>query len=1417
MSPSIKINWKHFSIKNENQTEAFEVLCYHLFCRAHKLSDGVRVDYNQVGLETYPVTDKNGDLTGFQSKFFDNKLSDASSVNQINDSVKKAKKNYPGLKRIVIYTHQSFGSKDPQYKKDMEALAHPVKLDWFVGSNFEATLFKPSNLDLAQLYFGLGTEISFLKDTLQPAVNTFLSSALYIHLPLLTFSGKNIKNTKDYILKSSGKEFIIIGNPGSGKTISIYKLFQELSGLHKANNAAMITQLTTQKAIPVLINLRNCNTDSIENVIRGRQIDNQIKGRSLNFIYLFDGLDELTEDKAEDALSFILELRHKSDTDRIIFSCRSGSLNRLKAKAYFTKIEELKIAELNEQHIDSYFFVRSDAQRTLKLTQLKLTNPGLIKDIHDILLLNLLWETVDLLDSSSTVMDLLAQKIDLLINSPKHKKNLDALNLLNPKEAKVIRLHEEIAYEFQKKFQFRFALKELQQLVIKECQIQDSISVNNIVNYLCSLFFDYSHADNSVDESYVYQHRRYQEYFFAKKLRWEYERNPGVLRQLNVISNSDFFEDFFLLLLKQAYKKENNLIGLIELNLIDVYLGKHSGWGSDNAYYLDSEDFIISVAGQTENVFEQLVHDENLGLKDKISLGMIEKEELETLFQKFNSDKKDSDTEQHLRYIWEKDIARLINLVAILHQNGKVEMALEMKLKIGDILGIYQNHKFSNYSKRESPYGQLTDPFWDSWESYLYNLIIINGEPINTVYRDRILGNYKYFKDDESFSYEESGKDKLIKSFLRVAVGYRLTLLIPVIKEFNSYELSRLFSILTETKYLPFFYKYKEFHQAIHERLKFLFENNSVSDLNVLFFKKTEGLPISKDEILYLEKTWEALREQSEFDLQRRNQLKEFALTSYIQNIYHFGLFLEKPDKGFNYYYETGLYATLFHDYVLFLKGEKDIQTILRDYTQYIKLYTRSGGGHKYFTNQFSGIWASILYFSTIPVEKKKQLKELILSSNDNITRFDFNLALKYLDPGIATVLIFKEELDVHTEQLTKSNDNYPQYINRCFQLALLNAGVDDSTAIRYIAKGINDGILRHGWRKDPIVSYNLVYALDILWRNGWSTSPQLKLYSKKVFDLTMRVQIITDGKVTWRGPYNLIAVVARYDLPLAEKLRKKLIRKNHKYALSLNTSIIKAKINLGLPLQDIQEEINDSRHDYDHKGQLSSNYHLERFKIYLHVAASLLHSDSEQKEAFEMAYSEIEEMLHYEDYYVNWKNDLDDEAEVFKDLCRKYNKKYNIPEDNSDEKVKKKGIYRSEADIIGDLEKIKTKSKLSKWYADLRNSESGTVTTFEHWIIIVNKTYEISGNITPLLAIMKRDYFPHSDYFSHISPYYYLGLAAAIKNLNTKQQTLEYIMDNSGHAGFLHVMESYEVLRDEEMCCKLFERFINFCDFLVN
>ena len=211
-----KINWKKFEIKNPKATEAFETLCYFLFCRKFNITEGIRTDFNQVGLETEPVKDENGKYWGFQSKYFDKQTDYAN----IESSIKKALDNYPHLNYIIIYLNQAARTSCKNGEK-IENLckAAGVQVEWFLPNNFLVSLNQVKNQDLAEFYFGETDAIRVLSDSKDIRLNTLLQSKEYILLKLQKQT-KSIK-ISDYsneIMKSAYKLHLFSGAAGSGKS-----------------------------------------------------------------------------------------------------------------------------------------------------------------------------------------------------------------------------------------------------------------------------------------------------------------------------------------------------------------------------------------------------------------------------------------------------------------------------------------------------------------------------------------------------------------------------------------------------------------------------------------------------------------------------------------------------------------------------------------------------------------------------------------------------------------------------------------------------------------------------------------------------------------------------------------------------------------------------------------------------------------------------------------------------------------------------------------------------------------------------------------------------------------------------------------------------------------------------------------------
>jgi hypothetical protein len=909
------LNWDKFGLKSESKQKSFEDLCMFLCCRELKITK-IEAYQNQPGIETEPF-EANGKKYGFQTKFFESGFDWEQIVHSIAGStIKKTKTNklstqkskqeetksedYPNnvfarykLDKVFIYSNIDRTTNSRELTKaenliNVLATHHNAEIEFVTNTTIKQKLNQPANLDLAQLYFGTGDELSFIKNSANPKLLTFIQSSEYIDLPFLNDKKEVEQDISNNIISESSKQFLIIGHPGSGKSIFMHKLLQVFSGLEESDISKMKEVLLKNKALPVLINLKNCVTDSLETILRGRKNDSNVHGQRLNFIYLFDGLDELDEKRADNVLFEIHRLAQQNDTSKIIISCRSGNINRLKTKTYFNNIKECRIADLDNTHIDEFFQRKINQDKKAKLTELKAYNHSLVTEIKDIFLIKLLWDTINELNENSTVIELLSKKIDLLLNDAFHKKSIEALNLPNPKKQAIIELNQDISFEFQKQFQFRFSESKLQDLILKKFERLSYQDANNIINYIADLFFEHSYSEDSYQQqNYIYQHRRYQEYFFTQRLKAKYEEHPRILRQMEVIPNKDYFEDLFLKYLRQEYKKERNLVGLIELNLMNIYLGKDKSYGVETAYYTESSEFIPALVCQELSVFNELIEDENLQIKNKISINFSA---LNKSFEIWKTDNKDYDALSYLKNVYQRGIASLISHAAQFWKAGKYDIANNFVIELDRVISLYDENKFLDKLGENE---HIEDPFWNEFENWLYYLIIIKNENIEKLFNTIIRKNYHSFSDD-SYGYKESGRKKLINSFFRVCLSNNKTELFELLDNFSSDEFIKFLSVLKTIEYLPVFIQTQSIHQSIKNFIKSFSAELNKRNFFVLFYKKFFNLSLSDSELAFLNTDFLKLREKRSVDWRIDNAAPDFLLLSYVKDDYSFYSLLRK-------------------------------------------------------------------------------------------------------------------------------------------------------------------------------------------------------------------------------------------------------------------------------------------------------------------------------------------------------------------------------------------------------------------------------------------------------------------------------------------------------------------------------------------
>lgn len=228
------INWNAFAFKyDKREKEAFEQLCYLLFCAEFNNRKGLFRYKNQVGIETEPL-EKDGKQYGFQSKYYQGSIDDNKS--DIIDSIKKAKSKNSQLNEFFLYVNQELSEssnkdkKKPEYQLEIENAAskNGLVLRWRVKSQIEKQLLLPENKYIYNLFFNLNPNESDLIDELNKHNDSILQ---YVQTEIL-YGTNNIKIDRTPLIDNLTIEFhsnsnvIISGEGGCGKT-AVFKEFYE--------------------------------------------------------------------------------------------------------------------------------------------------------------------------------------------------------------------------------------------------------------------------------------------------------------------------------------------------------------------------------------------------------------------------------------------------------------------------------------------------------------------------------------------------------------------------------------------------------------------------------------------------------------------------------------------------------------------------------------------------------------------------------------------------------------------------------------------------------------------------------------------------------------------------------------------------------------------------------------------------------------------------------------------------------------------------------------------------------------------------------------------------------------------------------------------------------------------------------------
>lgn len=1369
-------DWNKFRVKNEKYTDAFETLCFHIFCRTFQVT-GLTKNHNNPGIETDPVL-VDDQYVGFQSKFFDGNI----SYPNIKESIAKAKKYYESkIDKIIIYLNKD-GTKNSKDNIISEARdKFNISIEFKTCSFFENVLSQTGYHDLYQFYFSPADITNFIKSNITSEVYTSLQSSSFIDLTL----ENGTKKIKCTILcgEINNKPVLITGSPGSGKTMVINKFFQIMSGFNDLNEKYSSPLEHANKPIPMVIRLKDCYSDSLETLIRNRQNDYSVGSqKDIKFIYLLDGLDELTEEKAIQCINYIKQLGNIANTSSIIVSCRISSINKIHIYSHLENIQEYTISKLTELEIKFYFKNHYGGIKASSLEQV--SNSNLVSEITDILLLTLFWEHIENLDPNSTAMELFKLKIYSFQKDKKLIRDLGDLNLPSPKWEHIIKINQQISYEFHGRFQFRLPHDTLYQLISNMYPKADYNSINNILHFLAHSFFD--DTSESSNKSYIYQHRIYQEYFFAQKLQIKYENNPQILRSLNIFSNYEFFDKFFLPYLRNDYERNKNLIGLLELNLIDVYLGKNRNWGADEPYYEGLLSFMEALSLQRDSIFNQLWSSEGLNIQNLVYINI---KLLESKLNEFQQNPLNYTLEQELTKVYETRLGTLLKLGQLLHINNKIKESELIKNNWIEIYQIYDKHL--QIFEKANHGSKLNNPLSSRYESYIYYLLLIARNNLMEILDDHIRMNI-------NSSHPEEHNHKLLAYFYEPCIKYRLEELIDIIDKLDNFEFIGLLEVISEIEYLNTLASNSKLKEKIYARIKSLPVNEEKPSVSTLFIMSLLGVELPLKIKQSRKKDAEEIRKSVHNDWQISQHAINYAQLFFISKI--------------NYdHYLTGLdiIAYLLLDYIKLINENKSILQILRNHLTHV---SESSTQEKLSPNTrayISTLWAAILSFSKEPISNKKNVKEILFKRSEiEIDPWVLCMNMQEFDKEVFKTVINSNDLSFFeiVEQNQQGKTNIPKgtlisiydEVDKFFDLSKLFVHCNSDKSLEYFLQGMNNSILRHGSRKDHIVCSNLVEALNIVWRNYLYPQDKLYEYTKDIYNLIKRVVTLTER--TSYGPGNLISIVAQYDLNLAEDLYEDLeiFFQPSYYLTSAFIEIQKVKIDLGTDLSKIWEE----------------NYPLDdqHYEVFVHILKSNFYTNMEKKPIFNQLYSYLEKPKAHDSGVLTELLEDQKFIEIYTLLCKTFDKSFNLISDAQNNDTYKP----TPKEIINLPEKLDTKEQIAEIYKKLSNH--AILSKQDDWERLIDKTYDTHNSIDLIVELFEQMRYPSGEYFAgSAGKYYHYAIAYALQKAETNLQMFEYLSRHSGHEGLLQLMKAYEVNQDFKSCTKIFEKFLGLCHLLVD
>lgn len=1356
----IELDWSKFEILNKKYTNAFETLCLHLFSRfVH--TECIVADFNQAGLETEPVAYK-GKTYGFQSKYF----SPSMDYKQIAHSVQLALTSYPNLDVIKIFynCNARLSASPTKQKLDIIAKKQGVKLEWLGRTYFETALNKKENLDLCQLFFGTGRELEYFTDVIDNEKRKFLTSSNYLELNVAS-AKKNFKNSEDLVeeLLLSGKISVIKGLPGTGKSMLLNKIFMILSG-SSLNFYEQVATVSKNKSIPILIKLKYCSTCPLEQLIIAKKTEYKLDLDNYSAIYLFDGLDEVSSEIAEQTMSYIKELVKQKSTKKIILSIRTMSSNNMYLYDCVRENDSFEIQELDEKKIDLFFKNRGEKDKLEKLQELKLTDGRLLREIKDILLVNLLYDSMDYVNEATTIYDLFWLK-DHYWNSKRTDK-LATLDLPEPQSDQILEINKQIAYHMHCDKSVIIAKSRFRSIVSTMYPKLSYTGVNVICNYILETYFE----NGTEDEFFTYQHRRYQEYFYTLYLYDLYKYDVGSLRKEQIFTNYELFEEFVLPYFEDRSNKEKQLPYAIETRLLKTYMGKNPLWGADEPGYKYLHEFCYAVAAQEKDVFYRIIQDENLSLKGNAWVDVSCIKNIAESMRKSSIRKIPDPLEEAFRF--------LLCSIEIYWKCNKRKMALKAVSELKKSIKCIKEKYPELLSKVDKAF------YEEKKAKYFIDLIIFERSA------KEILENINKNCIGKSVTSRETEFERLCNAFFYVLFTYKYEEVIVLLEVFTDENIECLCNFLIQAQNLRYLKDRK-----VSEKLRNCLVHCTEKTTGILLLKKYFGLELAAEEKEVIEKEFERLSAERWVDL--FGFRKEHNKAAFLSMLHKRNCVTEQ------YKHDTRvLHQNLYCNYAKMLDGEIAYTGLLSAFfSDYNNTVFNS------FTNityEVTNIFALIVGEKRLIYVERQKLLEILSQKAKKVLHMGLLFkVLKAENTEGCDKLIRRFLPGINQSYQSTESFDITENVKKYFEIAYLYTNFDSDKSLEYIRKGLNSGVIRHGWRKDGIVDQFLLDALSIMWNKYYFELLELQVFTKKYFKMVLAINQITDENYRCSAIKKIIEILLENDFELAKDMMKSVVSNNlhiNELLLQYCTALVK-----------VGESVYEILSWFDYFDIV--NYNEESILMKLQILLMIYQSDwydKKEKESIKdkIRYYADEEWISIP---VQWDEDL---FQFYLNFCQNENidaHLRNMTKEYETEKKLEKNKFCEK------IEKCKSKKYLQKLYDELMDYHNNIIIrSADDWDMIVDKVYEIDGNADKILAYMEKCRFPNHVYYTSNSLYFYMPLGRIIEKEGLTTKVWNYLKKNGGYGDFISLIKAYDYINSKEMCKRLFTRFFQFCEFLV-